>query len=787
MFLGISRKIFLAVVVLVAAYAAALYLLAAGPVQREVWQARSLAMDRILAAVDEMAGTGRRTMEEEAAVYHERQEDLKAVVGLAERLLVCLARMAAEGLITAQEAREQAVSEIIAMRWGNGDYLWAVDYQSRMKAHPNPALAGKDFSKIRDEEGNLIIPPLVEAARQNPEGGFHSYRFPRLDGGPPREKISYARDFPAWGWVIGAGVYVDDLREDAVQAQAQALDRLDQTLDGMTPARTGQIFLFSADGRIQAPASARDAVEPALKAVNPATGNLLVQDLIQAADTRETFFLSYPNEGRRAAWARRLAGEGGYAAVWMDADEVEGSLRTLGWAIGLLFAVLACMILYLAWLSIGRFLAPIRRLSQVAMEVEMGDLEASCELGGNDEIGRLSGTFNSMVAKLKENIRDLDQKVRERTAELGEKNQSLVEENEKRRAAEAELAAANERLRRWVDELKGNNDRMERLNQFSDRLQAAESREEAVDLTSGAVRDLFFSEAGGLYMEDNSRTRYKAVAWWGPGGRPPDLATEDCECLKTGTAHLAVPGEEGEICAHVRPGPDEASLCAPLVARGQVLGMLHLRFSQSQERFTPGQAVRRLESLPHLATAVADQAALALANIRLRERLKELSVRDPLTGLFNRRYMEETLDREADKARREAGSLGVIMLDVDLFKAFNDTHGHEAGDFLLRKLGLLLQKSVRHGDVACRYGGEEFLLILPGANLADACARAEDIRARVERELHIQVGEETPGATVSAGAAVFPDHGDDPPRVIAAADAAMYRAKAQGRNRVSWA
>jgi len=164
--------------------------------------------------------------------------------------------------------------------------------------------------------------------------------------------------------------------------------------------------------------------------------------------------------------------------------------------------------------------------------------------------------------------------------------------------------------------------------------------------------------------------------------------------------------------------------------------------------------------------------------------LREQSVRDHLTGLFNRRYMEETLERELLRAARKQLSLGIIMLDVDQFKHFNDTHGHAAGDLILRELGSLLFRQVRGEDVACRYGGDEFMLILPDASREVTRERAERICAYA-RQFRLQFeGQSLATVTLSLGVAVFPEHGSASMEILRAADAALYRAKHAGRGRV---
>jgi diguanylate cyclase (GGDEF)-like protein/PAS domain S-box-containing protein len=167
----------------------------------------------------------------------------------------------------------------------------------------------------------------------------------------------------------------------------------------------------------------------------------------------------------------------------------------------------------------------------------------------------------------------------------------------------------------------------------------------------------------------------------------------------------------------------------------------------------------------------------------LRAKLKEQVIRDPLTGLFNRRYLEETLGRELARAKREGFPIGMVMIDIDHFKQVNDSHGHKAGDLILQALGRLLLGGIRAGDIAYRYGGEEFLLILPQASRSITAARAEQWRTGFEA-LNTVYGEKALQSTISLGVAVYPADGVTVEAVIHAADQAMYRAKALGRNRV---
>jgi diguanylate cyclase (GGDEF)-like protein len=220
------------------------------------------------------------------------------------------------------------------------------------------------------------------------------------------------------------------------------------------------------------------------------------------------------------------------------------------------------------------------------------------------------------------------------------------------------------------------------------------------------------------------------------------------------------------------------------MAQGTALGLLHLVESRAGSgEVAPHHALAHRQ----LAFTVADRIELSVSNLRLQAKLRDQAIRDGLTGLFNRRYMQESLERELRRAQRRKMPLGVIMLDIDHFKRFNDTFGHAAGDTLLRALGSLLQQHTRGEDIACRYGGEEFTLILLEASPEDTGQRAERLREEASR-LSIEHGRQHLGdVTISLGVAIFPEHAADSEGLLKAADAALYRAKEGGRNRVMMA
>jgi diguanylate cyclase (GGDEF)-like protein len=185
-----------------------------------------------------------------------------------------------------------------------------------------------------------------------------------------------------------------------------------------------------------------------------------------------------------------------------------------------------------------------------------------------------------------------------------------------------------------------------------------------------------------------------------------------------------------------------------------------------------------------LASALAEHIALTVSNLDLREALHLQAIRDPLTGLYNRRYMQESLEREIHRARRRERPLSLMMLDIDHFKRYNDTFGHPAGDDALRLVGETLLCNVRAEDLACRYGGEEFVVILPECPLQQAAVRAEDVRTRLKELYEERAGELPEALTVSIGVAAFRETTDKVDLLIKCADEALYEAKHAGRNRI---
>jgi len=504
---------------------------------------------------------------------------------------------------------KEILARLRDMVYDRGGYLWVADTRGRFLVHPDPSREGKSFAGKVDELGNPVLMPLIEKCLGQGEG-FHSYW--DSSGELPVRRLLYARLLPEYGWILGTEIPVEDIEGEIAARKERMTGELRKVIRELGLKHEGNIFVFDSWDNVIVHSDPARENTTLNGVINPVSGRPLTADLKAAADRNPAVCRWCPagGGGVRMAWVRYVKGFDWYVVFSVEEDRLNESARRLRNRLLATATVFALVAMVVISLMVARFLAPIRDLSRAVARITGGDLDAVCEVRGNDEVSRLAAAFNSMVARLREYIHDLDLKVRERTRELDEKNRSLAEEIRMRQKAQEELAQANRKL-------------------------------------------------------------------------------------------------------------------------------------------------------------------------------MDLSVRDPLTGLFNRRYMEETLAREFAKSKRTGNPCGVIMLDVDFFKKFNDTYGHEAGDLVLKTLADTLRGRVRGEDVVCRYGGEEFIIILPEISRDMARLRAEELRKAVAGEMRIVHDSTELKVTISLGVALFPEHGDDPDMVVGAADQALYASKESGRNRVT--
>jgi diguanylate cyclase (GGDEF)-like protein/PAS domain S-box-containing protein len=346
-----------------------------------------------------------------------------------------------------------------------------------------------------------------------------------------------------------------------------------------------------------------------------------------------------------------------------------------------------------------------------------------------------------------------------------------------RKTAEEDMRTVNAQLAASVAELQRRDEEMKLLIRLNDLLQSCTTQVEAYRVVAHVAIDLFAGQSGCLAILSGSDQLLETVAGWGDETiLESSFSLQDCWALRGGKLHEVCDPRVDLLCHHFVQQPQAGYLCVPLIVQSGTTGLLCLTGAAGK---VIGSATRQ-----QLAVEVGETIKLSLSNLRLREKLREEAVHDPLTGLFNRRYLDESLSRELHRAKRRNSPLCVAMLDLDNFKPYNDALGHDAGDDRLRELAQALREKLRKSDILCRYGGDEFVLVLPDSSLADTQQRVEQIRALVKALPIRHSGPVLGPITISAGVAGTAEHGSTAAELLQAADNAMYAAKQAGGDRV---
>ncbi len=356
-----------------------------------------------------------------------------------------------------------------------------------------------------------------------------------------------------------------------------------------------------------------------------------------------------------------------------------------------------------------------------------------------------------------------------------------VESTKQRIEAEEALREANEQLAVTIDQMSQRNEQVLLLSELEELLQACEILEEAYEVIAYISKRLFPGLSGAIFGFDNNTKSLKLFNHWGPGHISSVFSSSDCMGIRRGRPHVSS-GEDAPLNCRHSDTREFATLCVPLIGRSQTFGVLELLAPKTSSEIA---AISQIEDIQEVAITVSRRIAVTFANIRLSQNLKQQSLRDPLTNLYNRRHMNDALDRELHRVHRNPDSrLSVIQFDIDHFKQINDKFGHSTGDALLSEFSDILRDCSRGSDVACRIGGEEFLLVLPDCPADSAIKRADKIRQRFMELVCVSHGNEVRDVTVSAGVATAPDCATSSGGLIRAADRALYEAKSTGRNRV---
>jgi len=365
---------------------------------------------------------------------------------------------------------------------------------------------------------------------------------------------------------------------------------------------------------------------------------------------------------------------------------------------------------------------------------------------------------------------------------------TFTDVTEARRAA-AELDRAKQiaeeagrRAQEVLAQERARQDRARQLARLDEWLQSCQSLDELYQVVSTFMQNLLPGSKGELYLYSNSRDALVGSCNWKTTDLHRSIDADSCWALRRGRSYEYQADGLCLVCGHVSDHHHGVALteylCVPIIAHGDTVGLLHIRFDPAAE------GAASLQEAGEFALRCAEHISMAIANVKLRDELHDRSIRDPLTGLFNRRYLMDALRRAEAEAERSGEGCGLIALDADNFKMFNDNHGHDAGDMVLRALAERVQGMAAPRWITCRMGGEEFAVLVPGADLSHAIEAAERIRAEIAT-LDIRTSQGVlPRVTVSAGVTVLRGQGESPAVLLKRADEALYRAKAEGRNRV---
>ncbi len=345
--------------------------------------------------------------------------------------------------------------------------------------------------------------------------------------------------------------------------------------------------------------------------------------------------------------------------------------------------------------------------------------------------------------------------------------------------AKAKLVENEKALKEGLDIQARLNEEASKLTLMTTALQTCASLAEAAEICVWYSQKLLPNTNGILFLMLPSKSELERISSWGTVQYKKYIRAKDCWAIREASQHIVKDPNQDMICEHVKFENTIISpyFCAPLFAQGEMMGLLYIEFP----KFSASEIS---ENIINLINHLSGSMALALSNISLREDLLSQSIHDPLTGLFNRKYLDEVFNSNMSLAIRKNLGLAVLMIDIDHFKEINDKFGHQAGDLVLQTVGKLLQNQIRLYNTACRFGGEEFLIVMVDIMREDAIKRAELLREIIEKLEIVYHGELLPRVTVSIGLASFPENANNSQMLIELADKALYQAKASGRNRV---
>ena len=693
-------------------------------------------------------------------------------------------------------AKGKAAEILLAQRIGTSGYIYVVDGRGIIRVHPNTGLQGTDYSAHAH---------IREQIRQHT--GFMEYLWAGPDEEQKRPRALYMTYFAPWDWIISVTSSREDLSRfvntpdfrkrflalrnggtgDPVLLDSQgtlvaaspsyleAFHRVGSTFGWIT----GLALLLSAAlGGAVTIAISRTLTRPLLALAERVTrtGEGSLEPVpVEGADEVGTLAVAFNDFLTRIQGSqhRLEESEGRYRRLFEQA--VEGIFQST--KDGRFLTANPSLALTLGYSSPEELLAEVEEVGADLYLEPRARKELWCRLeatgvvlGFQTEFRRRDGgpvwvSINARAvhqdgqfAYIEGFLSDISEQNRQREALL-----------EQQRELEARVEGRTLDLRQGIERLERHNQEVADLHELTEMLQLCQGLPESVPVLEAFLPRLLPEAGAVLFLKDPATELLMPIA----PGASGEFAAEDCWALREGKPY-ARPAQGGRPrCAHLEELPPGDSLCLPVLAGGEVHGLIQVLAPE-------GQA----EEFQRHGRIVAEALAFTLTTLKLRVRLRDQSIRDPLTGLYNRRYLDEVAHREFRRAARWHHPVGIALFDIDHFKAFNDEHGHDAGDAVLAQLTCFIGARLREGDLAFRIGGEEFLLLLTEADGAATLAKMEGFRKEVETGLLVKHRQLNLAVTISAGIASFPTDGNCLEDLMKVADGAMYRAKAEGRNRV---
>ncbi len=723
------RKFFLSVLFIVLVFSIAIYLFSVPLIKCSVYGIEKEFAQTILDTVYELVRSEYLSIEaykESALEGYKRQ--LKNVLILHESFLKNKYRKYEEGLLTEEEAKNSALEETRTFIYGTDDYIWISDYDSVLISHPDPRAHKADYSLVTDKYGKQIVPSVIRIAREKNEG-YSLYWWRRLSDEKFVEKLTYSRNFPQWKWVIATGVYIDDVETEIARRKKKMTEELRQILRNVKIARTGYLYIF--DSKMNMIIHPNPNIENTnfSKLLNPITNKPIGSEMIavgQNLSPRLCYKWDKPDDNGqyvydKITWVRYFKEFDWYIGSSIYTKELNSTSDMLGRRILIVSVVMFLMSLGTAIIFLNRFLVPIRKLSDLALKAKDGDLSVRCDATGNDEIGVLSLAFNSMITQLRNNIEDLDRKVHERTCELLKSNEHLVQEIEERIITEDALRESEERYRTILENIEDGYYEVELAGNMT-------FFNNSLCRHLGYPKDELEGTNFGEYMDEANAKKvfqtFNRTFKTGKSARSFDwkFIRKDCSEAYAEISVTLIKNSEGD-------GTGFRGIARDVTERK-----------------------------------------------KFEEELAYLAYHDSLTGLYNRKAFLEKLKETLIFAKRYQNERSVFYIDLDKFKEVNDMYGHETGDKLLKEVADRLKISVRETDHVCRFGGDEFTIILNNTNESYPERVARRIMEKISEPYYID-NHKIDFITPSIGISTYPKNGHDVDTLINCADTAMYKAK----------